>query len=58
MSTKTFSVKITVPGKGSDYITIVGSNANKIALKLSNLGILASEFKEVPSVKPTSTGDK
>ena len=55
---KTFSVKITVPGKGSDYITIVGSNANKIALKLSNLGILASEFKEVPPVKQQSTGDK
>lgn len=55
---KTFNIKITVPGKGSDYITIVGSNANKIALKLSNLGILASEFKEVPPVKQQSTGDK
>ena len=54
---KTFNIKITVPGNGSDYITIVGSNANKIALKLSNLGILASEFKEVPPIKQ-STGDK
>lgn len=58
MCTKTFSVKITVPGKGSDYITIVGTSEIKIALKLSNLGILSSDYKEVPSVKPTSTGDK
>ena len=57
MSTKTFSVKITVPGKGSDYITIVGASANKIALKLSNLGILSSDYKEVPPIKQ-STGDK
>ena len=57
MSTKTFFVKITVPGKGSDYITIVGASANKIALKLSNLGILSSDYKEVPPIKQ-STGDK
>lgn len=54
---KTFSVKLTVPGKGSDYITIVGSSSQKIALKLSNLGILSSDFKEVPPIKQ-SAGDK
>ena len=54
---KTFSVKITVPGKGSDYITIVGSSATPLALKLSNLGILSSDYKEVPPIKQ-STGDK
>ena len=58
MSAKTYSVKITVPGKGSDYITIVGSSELKIATKLSNLGILASDFKEVPPTKTISTGDE
>ena len=57
MPSKTFSVKITVPGKGSDYITIVGSSEHKIALKLSNLGILTSDFKEIPPIKHLSKGD-
>lgn len=56
---KTYQVKITVPGKGSDYLTIMGSSANKIAHKLLMLGILASDFKEVPPTTKAqlSTGD-
>lgn len=56
---KTYSVKITVPNKGSDYITIVGPSCTKIAKKLSEIGIIASEFKEVsPKKAQLSIGDK
>lgn len=57
---KTYQVKLTVPGKGSDYLTITGSSEKKIAHKLLMLGILASDFKEVPPTTKSqlSIGDK